>query len=745
MAAGRGCGYRTAIGAAGGKGAAMFGLTMRSPALAFAALALSTFVAVVAGALWGAHLPEANLRVRSIGTEQVAVEGRGPFHASATVLLVDPAGRVRLEAPLATLALDREPAGPDDAWRKTYAQRDAIAQALASEPGLRLRLPDGSLIDARLRRGGPGVVTSGFWLALGMGWLSALAGWWVLVLRPREWAARMFALSGLGMLLAAFTIAISERQSPAMSGVFLLGLGNVNILAGHLYGMSLVCLFARYPKPLVPRVGLGAIAAGLAALWGWGALFPSARVFSTHLAAVIVEGAAIVALAVVQGWRARRDPALRAAFLLIGTSLLVSVGFFSAVNLIPQMLGGADLVSPPFSACVFLLFDLALAIAIARYRLFDLGAWALNMAIMALVIMGLLAVDFAVVLLTGASWTLSTAFLLAAIAWLPLRERLLRRSDLRRTRDDTLLLRGASEVAFALTPNQQEARWQALLESRFTPLVVDGGACIAPEIRDDGRALAVPSPLGGTGLVLRHAGQGSRLFGSADRAVAVALVELVREMAQARAAHDRGVQAERQRIARDLHDDVGARLMTTLHRADLETVHADVREAMADMRLIIDGMAGQTRPLSDLLADLRHEAVNRLALARIAAFWPVDALFDDALPVDARRNRILFSVVRELVSNAIRHAGAQTVRIEVARRADALIFNFSDDGRGFSADEAFARGNGLRNMRKRMEEVGGALDMTSGAAGTVARITLPLRSPEQGMAPPPEAGHTLPA
>lgn len=711
----------------------MLRVLTRSPAAGFGVLALATFLAVALAALWVSHLPGASFVVRATGDGLAQVTGIGAFPADQPATFIDRQGQARLTASLATLAVMREPRGTPAENAAHYAARGTAARLLR-EDGMRLRLPDGRLLPASATAGGFAAVRPGAWLALGVGLVAVLAGFWVLVLRPREWAAHMFLLSGLGLLLAMVTIAAQQQESAAMDAGTLFWLTHGNFLAGHVFGLSLVALFARYPDPLVPRPVLAACAVLLAGLWFAGLADPWTNVFATHLVFVQLEGLGIVVFALLQGWRSRRDPALRASFRLIGLSLLFCLAFFSAVNLIPQLIGRADVLSVPVSSASFLLFYLALTVAVARYRLFDLGSWAVKVAVAALVVICVLAIDFLLVLATGGTWTLSLAFLAAAIAWLPVREVMLRRADRRRGRRDSALLRGANEVAFALAPAEQDALWNGLLDRQFAPLRTEPCDCADVEIRADGRVLAVPSPLGGRGTALHFAGQGNRLFSSEDRGIAAELVDLVRELAAARAAYDRGVQAERRRIARDLHDDVGARLMTTLHRGDLGTVHADVREAMADMRLIIDGMSGESRPLADVLADLRHETVNRLALAGIEADWPVTDLFDDTRPLGALPGRVLLSVVRELVSNVIRHAHAGRAGFACQRTGDGLSFTVTDDGCGFDTGREAGFGNGLRNIRKRLEELGGVARFESGPAGSTVEVRLPLPSPEHGMA-----------
>lgn len=715
------------------------------PTHAFAALALVVAMPLALSLLAVTRIPGASVTVRAAPEGRVRVEGAGIYAPGDPVALLDARGQVRLVTRADTLLLERDGSGTPAENRAYYAARDAISR-LTQVPGTRLRLPDGRLLPLHAHRVRLSDIARGAWLALAIGLCALLAGSWVLVLRPGETAPRLFLASGAALAVATITIALSEHMSLAAPAALQFWTLRVNMLSAIAFGMSLVALFARYPQPLASWRLLGAVT--LACL---GLLFAS--LFDVLINAVqftvviFLLGVSTVGLALVQGWRSRHDPAQRAAFALIGSSLLVCMAGFSATNLIPQMMGRMDVASVPLATSLFLLFYLALAVAIARYRLFDLGGWAVRVALLALVVLIVLALDIALVFITGANWTLSTAFLLVAVAWLPLREYLLRRAEGGRSKRDVHLLRGASDVAFALHPEQQAARWQALLDQQFAPLTqapANGAGLAEADIGDDGRVLSVPSPLGGPGLALHYADNGRRLFHGEDKAIADELVMLVREMVAARSAYDRGVQAERQRIARDLHDDVGSRLMTTLHREDIGTVHADVREAMAEMRLIIDGMAGQSRALAHVLADIRHETVNRLGLAHIAIDWPLSEAFDDERPLPAAQNRVLVSVVRELVSNAIRHAGAAQVRVTCMVAGNDLSLSLHDNGHGFDGASDAAAGNGLRNITRRLEEAGGSFRLESGATGTLAAIRLPLGTGQAshalGMAAAPVPG-----
>ena len=104
--------------------------------------------------------------------------------------------------------------------------------------------------------------------------------------------------------------------------------------------------------------------------------------------------------------------------------------------------------------------------------------------------------------------------------------------------------------------------------------------------------------------------------------------------------------------------------------------------------------------------------------------------------MEAVQARVLFSVVRELTSNVMRHAGARAVWISSDLSDGGVVLCVRDDGRGFDPDSAML-GNGLRNVRKRIEELGGSMQSNSGPQGSLIGIFLPVASPEQGMADTP--------
>jgi signal transduction histidine kinase len=214
------------------------------------------------------------------------------------------------------------------------------------------------------------------------------------------------------------------------------------------------------------------------------------------------------------------------------------------------------------------------------------------------------------------------------------------------------------------------------------------------------------------------------------------LVKLLNEAGTQREAFARGVRDERHRIARDMHDDLGAGLLSTLHQQDLDTTRDAIRQAIGDVRSIVNELSDKPVSVSELLAELRVETMRRLEAAGIAAEWPVTTRRDDSLAAHGVY-RHCTAMVRELTSNVIRHSGAKRVRCIVTLDEQRLTFTITDDGRGF---EAGKEGNGLKNLRRRASALGGSFVISRQANETAARIEVSLKGEAPQEAPPPPRG-----
>jgi two-component system sensor histidine kinase UhpB len=180
---------------------------------------------------------------------------------------------------------------------------------------------------------------------------------------------------------------------------------------------------------------------------------------------------------------------------------------------------------------------------------------------------------------------------------------------------------------------------------------------------------------------------------------------------------------ERKRIASDLHDDLGAKLLTIVHTSDSTRVPQLAREALEEMRLAVRGLAGRPVRLDDALADWRAETMVRLGQAKIEALWDQPEVEAHMLP--ARLFMQLTRVLREAVSNVIKHSEASRCEIRCVVEEGSLVVTVRDNGRGIAAD--LHRGQGMSSMKRRAKKMNGQCLVESRPGyGVVISLTVPI-------------------
>lgn len=206
------------------------------------------------------------------------------------------------------------------------------------------------------------------------------------------------------------------------------------------------------------------------------------------------------------------------------------------------------------------------------------------------------------------------------------------------------------------------------------------------------------------------------------------------------------VLAERERLVRDLHDSLSAKLygvltLTEAAQAGLEAGHADMparvltrigeqaRQALKEMRLFLH----ELEPVDLEREGLAAALAQRLSAVEGRADIRTRLLVDDhaaALPVQAQV--ALYFIAQEALNNALRHANARAVTVRLQQRRSRLVFEIRDDGCGFDLQQVGNGGRGLRNMRERAEKIGARLTVTSRPGqGTTVRVVLPATLAEQ--------------
>lgn len=200
-------------------------------------------------------------------------------------------------------------------------------------------------------------------------------------------------------------------------------------------------------------------------------------------------------------------------------------------------------------------------------------------------------------------------------------------------------------------------------------------------------------------------------------------------------------ETERQRIAADLHDDLGGTL-ATLHRrlADMrqQTTDADTQRAFADAEPLIQKSSDDLRRISHNLMPPEFERIGlRHALEQLVRDQPnqpthftfVTSGHERKLPLDSELNA--YRIVSELVQNINKHAQANRAAVQLLYHADRLTITVEDDGLGnrIEPDRNKSVGIGLKNSSLRAEYIGATLWRDASEAGTLVVLDIPYPTP----------------
>ena len=244
----------------------------------------------------------------------------------------------------------------------------------------------------------------------------------------------------------------------------------------------------------------------------------------------------------------------------------------------------------------------------------------------------------------------------------------------------------------------------------------------------DGSSMLVPVPLLGAddaphgAVMVRFAQRGRHLFTSEDARLTDRIVEQLRRAVHFDKAVEQGRREERLRLAQDLHDDIGARLLTLMYKAQSPEMEEYVRHTLQDLKTLTRGLAASNHRLSHAAAEWKADLTHRLTAAHVQLKWSF--VFDQDVLLTVGHWSALTRVLRELVSNAIAHSQAQHLEIDFRLEGDRIQLSITDDGIGHSP-RGWAHGLGLGGVRKRVKQLGGEVEWREAAPhGICCRVII---------------------
>lgn len=627
---------------------------------------------------------------------------------------------------------------PEPTYLRRYTELRAFLQrqgALAKRLGadtVELEFDNGTRIAYPLSRGRPlSELPWDFWAQLALTLIPLLLGAAAIAQRPNDRAARYYAICASGFLLMVCASAIYSTRELALDPRLFTGLLGIN----HFAGLVLLvgggtALIWHYPRELSPfpadRLIFGyAVLAMLVHALQW---LPSLDL-GLRLP-VLVFFVANLVISVRQWRRSRGRPVDRAMLRWFLLAWFIGIGSYVVLLVLPVLFGARPLTDQLGGWIALFAIYLGLGFGITRFRLFYvnraqllvwIGEGLLVCAIYGLGT-GLLDMHGATVLWIG----------LAVAGWahVPLRDRIWARFGGVHggLRYESLLPRVLERAVDAGSASIVEQRWRETLAELFQPqsLTLACAPLHAADIADDGGSLLVPALPAGAALRLEGANRGGGVFMPADIQLADSLWTLFAQVKTYREQFGAGEQDERTRLAAELRQRIDEPLLS-LSRSGVESTQtALLNEARHELQVVLLSLAAADAPLDTHVRAWQQDMRHRCEAAGLAA--DIDIALDGEAPALPGRIALnLRRILREAVTNAIRHARAQRIQVRLRWHAELKYFSatIDDDGTGFDPLTARA-GRGLHNMRTRADELGALIDWAPAPLGGT-RMHLELR------------------
>lgn len=686
-------------------------------------------------------------RAPSIGISWVKAE-TGPgmlitqvFDGPAQDRLVPGDTIVALEAngnslPITDISLYEDPDfSPSYEEYNRFFQNQEKLYSLLHQNQITLLLADGRRLDITPNNHTPWThIPLKFWIMHIFGIFALYIGIGVWCFRRGEIATRLFALSGIGCMVGITCAATYISREITMDPQWFYSLAAINHLGNMIMGYSIMALLWYYPQRLARASIVIPTYSVLLVIWFNEVIQFIELPYHAFYLQYNFPFSLGVCFAIAQWYRSNRKPLERAALKWFLLTILISFSLIILFFVTPVIFKANPIVSLFAANGIIFLMYVSLALGVSRFRLFKLERWWL--ATWTWFLGGLMVILFDLILLYILNLQPQIAFgmaiLIAGWLYFPIRQWVwLKVVRSPKKMLDHYLPDLMNMFILSTSVKELNNQWRLLLTRIFDPLDVKEKPQIISksEIQNNGISLVVPSVNAHGSIVLSCGNRGARLFSPEDVELVNAILGLAQKSANIHEAQEKGANIERNRIMRDLHDDVGAKLLTLCHKADSPDQAMLAQSALQSLRDTIYSINDpETSLLVDALADWRAELQDRVESAAIVFEWQQDEM-EMQLSITSRQRTNLGRVLNEIVSNAMRHSNTDRIRVEINFKDSKFRLSVHDFGDS-SNPNSWTAGTGMNNIRSRILEMGGEVEWlvdnkNSLSTGTRVELRLP--------------------
>ena len=562
-----------------------------------------------------------------------------------------------------------------------------------------------------------------FWATFFMGGLAMLIAICAWSIKRGDVVLRVFGVGGIFYFIHCSILSLHISRGVAIDPVLYQVLGPISQLAFLIFIHTALALIWYYPKKLREFNILPFLL-----LWVFG-LWLNSYIGIVDMTADIVFGYFVFFymvfffLAILQ-WNGSTlnladKKRLYSLFFGVMASGLAFMGFI----VIPSYFLGRTLVPVYFMSFSAIFVFIGMSIGIAKTELFGIdNSW---FKIWFWFVGGIVFItcDIAMIFILGLHDATALIFTIVFGAWVyfPIRQWIVNHY-LRSNFDVENKFNRLLDMFF--TDKDIEEQWVDLLRDTYKPLAIKhkstdahggGGSGFGRgfngvvAIENSGMLLHVPTVKGDATLQISGVNRGSKLFNRSDRDLTQVMYSLVRKSSELIEEKVRVEEIERERIMRDLHDDVGGKLLTLTHR--LKGKDAELaRAAMKALRESIYVMDRKSQQYArDLLDELFIEIRERIAVTQTTLEW--DVRIANKCTLTSRQVMNVSRVLQEATTNALKHAFPNVITFTFFTIGEEFIVTVVNDGT-VSDPEMWEFGKGIHNIRKRVTELGGEVNFT---------------------------------
>lgn len=455
--------------------------------------------------------------------------------------------------------------------------------------------------------------------------------------------------------------------------------------------------------------------------------FSDTETYSAMLAMFILT----VTLCWLQFRSSQGHPVQRAQTLWVILAWTIGPGTFITFYMLPRWFG-AD---PLLEGSMFLQFTilttyLMILLGIARINLFQLEQYigqAYQWVILSILFIGM---DITLISVVNFSPQVSSAIVLVAVIWIyiPIRQWAQRKLTAGQ-RDRTQAL--TSEAVVLMVQNSLDSKnsprdsWRQIVDSLYRPGAIKTLDSAEPSsIAMRGQQLIIRGNNYSPALQLDFAEAGSRLFVKRDLSLAETLSVLFEKLYDVRDSFLEGQTLERNRIRRDLHDQIGHKLLSLIYSAGDEKSRSLAQETMAQLSELIQALKQKPIHLDELATRIHGVCEDICTNAGLKLDWESSVPAESMELVSSDQFLNILNILRELLSNTIKHAQAENVSVNLELTENSLIVSYQDDGSGFDHNK-IKPGNGLFNLQSRARELNAKIEWKT-TGGTMFKLIIPI-------------------